>query len=226
MIPRRRSLPLKPVPTHHTVRFVAMIPLIRKHSRFAFRDLPAAIRQERTDDALAHAFVLFAHLVHRRRVRLAHPTALARYAVYRVQSGRPLGSRMNSGDVMSPAAQRRHRFRVNSADTGCFASDLRWTELLSELRHATPADLAAMRIDFAAWLRQLSARHRDVALCMAFGETTGALARRYQVSCGRISQIRHELATLWRTFQGERDPQENTAAQCAEPPRLPVPGFG
>src|SRR4051812_39743091 len=64
--------------------FVAMLPLIRKHLSFGLRHVPRAERQEHIDDALAHAFVLFALLARRNRVGLAYPTALARYALCRI----------------------------------------------------------------------------------------------------------------------------------------------
>jgi hypothetical protein len=192
-----------------------MIPMIRKQVGFTFRTLPAAVRQERVDDALAHAFVLFANLARRKRVRLAHPTALARYAAYRVRSGRPIGTRVNSRDVMSRATQRRFGFRVISGDAGCVSSHMRSTELLSETRRTTPAELAALRIDFASWLDRLSKRQRKIALYLAFGEPTGAVARRFRVSCGRISQIRLELATRWAQFQGELEQREQTASQLS-----------
>jgi len=180
-----------------------MIPGIQKQLRFAFRHSPPAVRQERIDDALAQAFVLFAQLVLRKRVRLAHPTALARYAAYRVRSGRPIGSRSNNRDVMSRVTQRRFGFRVMSADPGGWPGQLRPTELLGESRQATPAELAAIRVDFACWLGRLSDRQREIALCLAVGEPTGAVAHRFGLSCGRISQVRLELATRWRQFQGE-----------------------
>ncbi|HEV3300275.1 MAG TPA: hypothetical protein VG055_11565 [Planctomycetaceae bacterium] len=192
-----------------------MIPGIRKQLRFAFRYSPAAVRKERIDDALAQAFVLFAHLVLRKRVRLAHPTALARYAAHRVRSQRPIGSRSNSRDVMSPVTQRRFGFRVISADPGCWAGHLRPTELLGESRQATPAELAAIRVDFASWLGRLSGRQREIALCLAVGESTGAVAQRFGVSCGRISQIRLELATRWRQFHGELPEREQLASRLS-----------
>jgi hypothetical protein len=203
MIRRQSSQRVQPVPAHDSVRFVAMIPGIRKQLRFAFRHSPMALRQERIDDALAQAFVLFAQLVLRKRVRLAHPTALARYAAHRVRSCRPIGSRSNSKDVMSRVTQRRFGFRVMSADPSCWAGQLGPTELLGESRQATPADLAAIRVDFASWLGRLSGRQREIALCLAVGEPTNLVAHRFGVSCGRISQIRVELATCWRQFHGE-----------------------
>jgi hypothetical protein len=221
MIRRQSPQRVQPVPAHDSVRFVAMIPGIRKQLRFAFRHSPAAVRQERIDDALAQAFVLFAHLVFRKRVRLAHPTALARYAAYRVRSRRPIGSRGNSRDVMCCVTQRRFGFRVISADPGCWAGQLRPTELLGESPQATPAELATIRLDFATWLGRLSDRQREIALCLAVGESTGAVARRFGVSSGRISQIRLELATGWRQFQGQLPQREQPASRLAggSPPR-------
>jgi hypothetical protein len=92
---------------------------------------------------------------------------------------------------------------VISADTGAFVRPLRSMELLGKSRHATPAEPAAIRIDFASWLVRFSARHREIALCLACGEPTAAVAPKLRVSSGRISQIRLELATRWRQFQGE-----------------------
>ena len=208
MIRRQSSQRVKPVPAHDIVRFVAMIPVIQRHLRFFFRHSPMAVRQERIDDALAQAFVLFANLVVRQRVRLAHPTALARYAAYRVRSRRPIGSRSSSKDVMSRATQRRFEFRVMSVDPGSWTGNLPSTELLGESRQATPAELAAIRVDFAVWLGQLSDRQREIALCLAVGEPTGAVAHRFGVSSGRISQIRLELANRWRLFQCELSQRE------------------
>jgi hypothetical protein len=187
----------------HNARFLAMLPLIRKQVRFEFRHLPSRIRDERINDAVAHAFVLFARLVRRHRVRLAHPTALARYAVYRVRSRRPIGSRMNSREVTSGGAQRRFGFRLISADAPGRSGCPLWTEMLTAARRSTPAELAAIRIDFAVWLTQLSDRHREIAVSLASGERTSTVAQQYNVSCGRISQIRQELAMAWRLFQGE-----------------------
>jgi hypothetical protein len=224
MIRHQCSRLLKREPAHEHVRFVAMIPGIQKQLRFAFRHSPAAVRQEQIDDALAQAFLLFACLVLRKRVGLAHPTALARYAACRVRSGRPIGSRSNCRDVMSRAAQRRFGFRVVSADPDCWAGQLRSTELLGESRQATPAELAAIRIDFASWLGRLSDRQREIALCLAIGEPTSAVAHRFRVSCGRISQMRTELATRWRQFHGELPQRAQSAGRlrCGSQPSAPL----
>jgi len=206
MTHRRGSLDIKAVPARDGARFVAMIPGIRKHLRFVFRHSPSAIRQEWIDDALAQAFVLFAHLVHRKRAHLAYATALARYAAHHVRQGGLIGLRVKRRDVTSRAAQRRFGFRLTSADQCWGQSQLPFRELLCESRYATPAEIAAIRIDLARWLSLLSGRQREIAQCLAVGDSTGLVASRFQVSPGRISQIRLELETQWRRFH--REPPE------------------
>jgi len=77
-----------------------------------------------------------------------------------------------------------------------------WKEVLVEDKHAGPADIAAARIDFAAWLRLLPKRLRRIAETLAQGETTKKTAKRFHVSQGRISQLRRELEHNWDDFQG------------------------
>jgi hypothetical protein len=104
---------------------------------------------------------------------------------------------------------------VISPDPGCWAGHLRSSELLGESRQATPAELAAIRVDFAAWLSRLSDRHREIALCLAVGEPTGTVAQRFDVSCARISQVRADLAIRWRQFQGELPQPDRSASRLA-----------
>ncbi len=194
----------RPKFARHNAHFLSMLPLIRKKVRFEFRHLPANVRDENVDDALAHAFVLFTALVRRQR-QPGSSYGSARYAVYRVRSKRPIGSRMNSREILCRTVQKRFGFQVISADVPGASGHPSWTEMLSAARRSTPAELAAIRIDFAAWLTQLSSRHRQIALRLAAGERTSAVACHYKLSSARISQIRQELATAWRLFQGESE---------------------
>ena len=62
-----------------------------------------------------------------------------------------------------------------------------------EDRHSTPAEVAATRIDFRAWLESLPERTRHVAETLATGEATSHVARMFGCSASRISQLRREL---------------------------------
>jgi hypothetical protein len=184
----------------HT-EFLAMLPAIRRSAQIAFRKLPPELRHDLIEEVVANSFVGFARLVEQGKADRAAPSPLARYAIAQIRVGRRVGSRLRIGDALSTYAQYRKQFSVErldhfSAEDGC------WEEVLVEDRRATPADVAACRIDFAEWLRRLTARLRKIALALAAGETTSAAAKMFGVTPARISQIRDLLRRSWAAFQG------------------------
>ena len=181
--------------------FLAMLPTIRRSAQIAFRKLPPELRHDLIAEVVANSFVAFARLVERGQADRALATPLARYAIAQIRVGRRVGSRLRIGDALSNYAQYHKQFSVERLDhfsdeDGC------WGEVLVEDRRATPADVAVCRIDFAEWLRRLTARLRKIALALAAGETTSAAARMFGVSPARISQFREILKKSWEEFQG------------------------
>ena len=61
-------------------------------------------------------------------------------------------------------------------------------------------DQAAFRHDFPRWLERLSDRDRRLAEAMAADETTTAVAARFGVSPGRVSQLRRNFKDDWEAF--------------------------
>ena len=181
--------------------FLAMLPAIRRSGQVDFRKLPPELRHDLIAEVVANSYVAYARLVERGQAARALATPLARYAIAQVRVGRRVGSRLRIGDALSSYAQYRKQFSVERLDhfsdeDGC------WGEVLVEDRRATPADVAACRIDFAEWLRRLTAHLRKIALTLAAGETTSSAARMFGVSPARISQIRELLRRSWESFQG------------------------
>ena len=127
-----------------------------------------------------------------------------------VCEGRRVGGHLSSRDTLSAYAQRRQGFFVERLDHFDETSG-EWQEVLVEDRRASPADLAAIRLDFASWLRRLPTRGRRIALSLAAGNTTAAVARKFRLSPGRISQLRSWLRTNWEEFQG---PGSQRASAC------------
>jgi hypothetical protein len=139
---------------------------------------------------------------------------LARFAVAQINDGRLVGSKMNCRDISSPYCQRlkgivMERLDQFDADNEC------WQEVLIPDKTCTPAELAATRIDFSAWLDTLGHRKRKIALKLSEGERTSAVAKRFNTSAGRISQIRRELAESWRKFVGDAGPDTATLGAAA-----------
>ena len=195
---RRRTSQAKPAaPT-----FEELLPAIQQQAAVAFRSLPASEREELATETVANAFCAYRRLVERGLHDIIFSTPLAQYAIRQIRAGRRVGTKLNVHDVTSEYAQRAkgigiERFSVHDVARGC------WQEIVVEDKKATPADIAAMRIDFADWLRLLRPKQRRIAKVLATGETTSDAARKFRLSSGRISQIRRELRDDWLEFQGE-----------------------
>jgi hypothetical protein len=182
-----------------------MLPKIRRHAQIRFRAQAPELRDELVQETIARALMDYLRLVHRGKEHLACATPLARFAVAQVRAGRRVGARLNGRDVGSEYCQLRHGVRRQSLDSDDETSGS-WREALVEDRHSTPAELAAIKIDFANWLTSLPRRSRRLAERLAMGETTSGAASLFGISRGRVSQLRRELCRAWYAFQGETVP--------------------
>jgi hypothetical protein len=198
--------PSDPPAWHHG--FLAMLPYILNHARIAFRHLRPEARQEAVQEVVCNAMVAYAALVKRGKVALAYPSVLARYAVAQTRDHRKVGGHLNCKDVSSPYCQRLKDIVVERLDMYDHQND-EWIEAIVEDHHTPVFDQVAFRCDFPAWLDQLPRRNRRIAEALAAGQNTGDVAKRFNLSAGRISQLRRELHRSWQEFLGEELPPED-----------------
>jgi RNA polymerase sigma factor (sigma-70 family) len=191
--------PPRPTSNAWQAAFLSLLPTIRKYAESAFRYLHATEREEAIQEAIANACVAYARLVQQDRSDRAFATVLVRYAIAQVRDGRKVGTSMNTRDVMSKRAQRRHGFTVDRLDS----SDPAWFEAVVADTRTPVVDQASFRIDFPEWLKKLSRRDRRVALKLAEGHSTSDVAERFGLSAGRVSQLRSQFHTSWRSFHHE-----------------------
>jgi hypothetical protein len=184
--------------------FLSMLPAIRRTAQITFRKVRPELRDELIEEVVANCFVAYARLVERGQADRALPSPLARFAIAQVRAGRRVGNRLRISDALSAYAQYRKQFFVERLDQFDEEEDC-WQQILIEDKRATPAEVAACRIDFAEWLRRLTARLRKIALALASGETTKAVAKMFDLSPARISQLREWLRKSWEAFQGEAE---------------------
>jgi hypothetical protein len=182
--------------------FLQMLPTIRRSAQIAFRKVSPELRHELLAEVVARCFVAYVRLVESGQADRALPSPLARFAVAQVRVGRRVGNRMRIGDVLSGYAQYHKDFQVERLDYFDEKENC-WQEVLVEDKRATPAVIAACRIDFSSWLRLLPHRRRTIALALAGGETTSGAAKMFGLSAARISQHRQWLKESWEAFQGE-----------------------
>ena len=178
-------------PTWHA-KYMEMLPTIRRTAQIAFRKVCPELRQELIQEVIANSLLAFTRLAKLGREDLAFPAPLARFAVAQVRVGRRVGSRLRIGDVLSNYAQHQKGFQVERLDHFDGEENC-WQEIVVEDKRATPAEIAACRIDFAEWIGRLPSRMREIALILATGESTKTAAKRFAVSPARISQLRREF---------------------------------
>ena len=179
-----------------------MLPQIQRYARSAFRHLPSEARDEAVQEVIAASLITFARLFEQGRHRVASAASLARFAVKRFKSGREVGCRLNSREVLSRYARLRNGFSVQRLNPYCRTGE-HWIDLMVQDRRAPVPDVVVLRIDVPAWLKTLSRRDRRIAADLAQGWRTGEVAKRHSISAGRVSQIRSELYRSWTKFSGD-----------------------
>ena len=183
-------------------KFLAMLPRIRRQAAYHLRYVSKKERADAIQEVVASAFFSWVRLNDRGKADLAYAGPLARYGACQYVAGRRVGNRMNGHDVTSDYCQRRKGIVVEQL--GHFDDPTsEWEQLVVEDKHSTPADVAATRVDFRAWLESLPERTRHVAETLATGEATSRVAQMFGLTPGRVSQLRRELYHAWLAFTGE-----------------------
>lgn len=185
--------------------FSGNVAKIRRHASVAFRHLSPDAREEAVQEVICNSLNAFVRLVQLKKIDLAYPTVLAKFGVAQFRDGRKVGSKLNVHDVSSHYAQRQKGFRLERLDQYDNVEDA-WLEVFIEDKHSGPAIVATTKIDFTNWLNSLPYRLRRIAKVLATGEKTSIVAKKFNLSDGRISQVRKELAEAWQEYQGEALP--------------------
>jgi hypothetical protein len=131
------------------------------------------------------------------------PTALATFAARAVRAGRRVCGQDPARDVLSPPAQTRHSFVVQTLPGYSTLSGNPLEEALAHNTVTPPPEAVAFRMDFPAWLGTLGTRKRSIAQELMVGERTRDVAGRYGLCPGRVSQLRREFRQDWQRFCGD-----------------------
>jgi RNA polymerase sigma factor (sigma-70 family) len=185
-----------------------MLPKIVSYARNAFKHRDPEAREDLIQEVVANACVAFKALWDRGKQALAYATVLANYGIRQVRDHRKVGGKLNIKDVLSPYCQKRKGVKVERLDH--FDEDENaWEEaVVEDTRSAPVSEIVAFRVDFADWLKSLRRRDRRIAKFLALGNRTSDTARKFNVSQGRVSQLRRELAESWRAFVGDEPAPE------------------
>jgi hypothetical protein len=184
--------------------FLAILPRVLKHAHFHFRDLRCLHRQ---DDAVAETVALawkcFRRLARRGKDASRFPVAFANYAARAARNGRRLCGQEKARDALSPLAQQRRGFAVQSLPMASSMNGNLFDEALAHNTQTPVPDQVGFRLDFPAWRLQRCERDRRLIDELMIGERTLDVARRHGLSAARISQLRRAFHLAWQTFCGE-----------------------
>jgi len=197
-------------------RFLVILPRIELHGRVYFRHKNAEKREEMIAEMVGLCWRWFLRLVQQGKDPTQFVSALAGYAARAVNNGRRIIGQEKAKDVMNPATQNRHGFKVECLHSSTCASH---EELYSmprgqELHDAfeerlrdntmTPVpEQVAFRIDWPAWIITRTERDRRIVNDLMAGERTLDVSRKYKISPGRVSQLRQEFHDDWLHFSGD-----------------------
>jgi hypothetical protein len=196
-----------PVTTAAHRSFIEALDRIDAVIAYQFRRWPRGLREEAMAEARAGCWVAWHGLLRRGKDPVAvGVTGIAENACRAVRNGRTVGRNRAAGptaaDIHHPKTRRATGLRVVSIERPGEGSPGGWRDWLASESHYGPADEAAFRVDFAAWLGGLPARKRRMAELLAGGWKTGEVACRLAVTAGAVSQARSWLASSWERFQG------------------------
>jgi hypothetical protein len=198
-------------------RFLAILPRVELHGRIYFRHLRCPHKKaDAIQEMRALAWKWFLRLHERGRDPAGFVTTFVTLLARAVNNGRRVAGMAKAKDVMNPAAQMRHGFKVEPLPSSPRASHERlyaaptgqrlhdaFEERLRDNTVTPVLDQVQFRIDFPAWLQTLTGRERRLICAMARNERTLDLSRRFELSPARVSQLRREFHDDWRRFCGD-----------------------
>jgi len=190
---------VKPITSSEVPTFESMLPVLT--IRFRKAALSIKSYEERTDavaEMIGLAYGVYASLVKRGRTDI-FSSPIGEFAVKGYFSGRRV-SGMSATDVTSPRCRFLGRSTVVNEGVGkCICR-----------RTFKPSTIGAFNIDFTDWKNTLDDRTQNLLSDILMGETTSFLARRYEISPARISQIRRELVESWHDFVSDHHEEKET----------------
>ena len=187
---------------HHLhARFLSILPKIRTHARIYFRHVKCHCRKaDFIAEAIALAWKWFVRLTKKGKDACQFPSTLATFAAKAVRNGRRITGQLKPNDVHSERAQQMRGFSVSKLPEFSTLNPNPLSDALIDNTQSPVPDQVQFRCDFPEWLLTHTRRDRTLAVEMAKGERTSALAHRFKISPARVSQVRRHLHDSWEQF--------------------------
>src|SRR5438876_807194 len=211
--------------------FSAILPRIERHARISFRDIRCPNKKEDLiAETIALSWASYGKLVRKGKDVAQFVSAPARYAARAVRYGRKLTGLEKTKDVLSRRAQQRYGFTVESLPESTRTSFAKiysavrgqqetdaYEERLRDNTVTPPPEAAAFRIDFPQFLQALGERDRELAHFLSLGHSAKEAAQKFNVSPGRITQLRQQWCRQWHALQDGEAPLKRRSPIAGSP---------
>ncbi len=198
-------VPAQPMEIEHThAVFVDALTRILRIARFRFRHLRCCdSREDAICETVALCWVWYVSLVRKGRKPAEFIGALARYGVRAVSSGRRACGQERANDVLSRRCQKRRQLRVSTLSRVFIPHGNVFEDALCDNTQTPVPDQVQFRCDFTAWEQRLPLVKQRLVKGLALGHRTKDLAAEFELSEGRISQLRKEFSADYTAFCGD-----------------------
>jgi hypothetical protein len=198
-------------------QFLELVPRLETHAEIYFRGIQCPDKKaDKVSETIALAWQWYIRLCEKGKDITQFSMVFVYLVAKAVKSGRRICGQEKAKDVLSSLAQQRHNFLVQSlpaatrvAHENLYGEPQRqrqqdaYEERLKDNLVTPIPDQVQFRIDFPAWLATLTPRERRLIRAMALNERTSDLSKEFELSPGRISQLRREFQQSWRRYIGE-----------------------
>ena len=189
---------------HRQAAFLALLPTVESVARWHFRHVRCPdTKLDRVAEATALAWLCYLRLVRKGRDPAQFVVTFSQLVARAVNSGRRVCGQEKAKDALSPVCQRRRNFVVSPLPGGSAMVGTVFDEALIDNTRTPVPDQVQFRLDFPRWRRTLGRNRRALMDAMAAGHRTTDLAGMFNLSQGRVSQVRRELCESWRAFCGD-----------------------
>jgi hypothetical protein len=189
---------------HAQAAFVVALSRILRIARFRFRHvLCSHNREDAICETVALCWVWYIRLVQKGRNPAEFISALARYVVRAVNSGRRACGQERANDCLSRHCQQ-FRQPIEPRPSRALIPDENVLEdaLCDNMQTPVP-DQVQFRCDFGDWEQRLPTVKQRLVRGLALGHRTKDLAAEFGLSAGRISQLRKEFSEDYAAFCGD-----------------------
>ncbi|MFO0825306.1 MAG: hypothetical protein U0792_19655 [Gemmataceae bacterium] len=192
--------------------FEELLPKLTRYFGSVFRFVRCeATRNDFIAEGVALAWKWYVRLKQQGKEPAEFVTTLARYAARAVRSGRTVCGQQKSKDVLSLTARIKYGIGVVQFASRIPTEEKRRPapipdENLIYEQHVTDdtltpiPDQVAFRLDWSVFLGTLTPRDRNIAAFLALGHQATEAAHEFNLSLGRISQVRKDWQRRWCEF--------------------------